>query len=80
MQTPVRRKTRRQADVSEKQDICAPPRVDILPRLVYIETVKKISQEDNIMQNFASILDGIADFFSAIFMSILVFFNGGKLF
>ena len=32
------------------------------------------------MHSFASVFDGIADFFSAIFMSILVFFNGGKLF
>ncbi len=32
------------------------------------------------MNNLASFFDGIADFFSAIFMSILAFFNGGKLF
>ena len=32
------------------------------------------------MESLTSFFDGIADFFSAIFMSILVFFNGGKLF
>ena len=30
------------------------------------------------MESIAAFFDGIADFFSSIFMSILVFFNGGK--
>lgn len=32
------------------------------------------------MERFALFFDGIADIFSAFFMSILVLFNGGKLF
>ena len=57
------------------------PRVDIRRREMYNNTVFGIIQKgEDVMESIAAFFDGIADFFSSIFMSILVFFNGGKLF
>ncbi len=48
---------------------------------MYNNTVFGIIQKgEGVMESIAAFFDGIADFFSSIFMSILVFFNGGKLF